>query len=413
MLLRHGMNLIVKMNIFNSHSTNEHIQKNERLSTKIYFILLITCLAAFGVYTSTEKQSKTMSVNNPTQIQFEQLQNQSVNNLQCPCSKISIKYSEFISFDPTYHQICSSVFTSSTLWYNAYEIWVSYVPCPVTTFPNLASFYFSLLSTFCQSSNETVSNSLTQFYAADYVTSEVVVENQFNNEVISFIEVFKTRTQQSFKGQLDMIRNILFVNQIISAKETNVEFYPTYVGDGIGIYAYLMEYDNCSCGTDPTCHEKMGFCHNDEWFYVAGIYAGCYMVDSLLISTTECFFDETCINLIKKYVVRTTELYEQLYVLNNSETSQYKTNETIETIVENLFIENWNEFYSYKNYYNQCNPSVCSYTSQQRLNYIDILTKLIGIYGGLAIVIGFLVPKIVNTIEQKKIQRAGNYLGRS
>jgi hypothetical protein len=102
-LLQRMKNLIVKLNIYNSRSTDEHVQKNELISTRVYFIALIICLVAFEVYISLEQQPKTTFIHNPARFQFEQLKNESVNDLQCPCSDISIEYSEFISLHPTYH----------------------------------------------------------------------------------------------------------------------------------------------------------------------------------------------------------------------------------------------------------------------------------------------------------------------
>ncbi|CAF1342020.1 unnamed protein product [Rotaria sp. Silwood1] len=346
-----------------------------------------------------------MFIYNPIRIQFEQLKNQSVNDLQCPCSKVAIKYSEFINFDATYHQLCSSVFVTN-LWYNGYEIWNISEPCIFPSFANLAFYYFSLLSTFCQSANKTILNSLIQFYALEYITSDVVLENQFNNEVISIIELFKIRTQSSFRGQWNLIQSVIFNNQLATVRRTNVIFHAQFIGNTTEMYSNIVEHNNCTCGTNSMCHENIAFCNDGKLDYIIGMYIGCYMVDSLLRSTTECFFDETCINIIKSYVIQSTELYQQLNILNISEISQYKRNETIEIIVDNLFIENWNEFYSYDNYYKQCKPLFCSYTIQVKPNYIYILTRLLSVYAGLTIVIRFLVQNIVNLIRRQKNQQS-------
>ncbi|CAF3537959.1 unnamed protein product [Rotaria sp. Silwood1] len=82
---------VMETKISNSYSADEHLN------------------------TSIEQQTKIITLNNLTQNQLEQLENYSVNNLQCPCSDISIKYDRFITFQPTYHQICAIVFCSD-LW---------------------------------------------------------------------------------------------------------------------------------------------------------------------------------------------------------------------------------------------------------------------------------------------------------
>ncbi|CAF1240812.1 unnamed protein product [Didymodactylos carnosus] len=80
-------------------------------------------------------------------------------------------------------------------------------------FRHLVPYYFGLLSTFCQSSNETIVDSLTQFYANEYITSQVVLSNLFVNQAVSFIELFTTTTtQQSFKQIFNLIRGVIFGN---------------------------------------------------------------------------------------------------------------------------------------------------------------------------------------------------------
>ena len=180
-------------------------------------------------------------------------------------------------------------------------------------------------------------NSLTQFYAREYITFEVVVQNQFNSEVSSFISLFEAKTQQSFKEQLNLIRSMLFGNQIISALRTNADFYAASDRDTVEIYSTFVTSTDCSCGTDPTCSGPVGFCISDVWTYIPRIYTGCCMIDSLLTSTTECFFTQECLDLIKENMAEDTLLYEQLHLLNRSVTSQYRINETIGTILENIF----------------------------------------------------------------------------
>ncbi|CAF1129182.1 unnamed protein product [Adineta steineri] len=383
---------------------DEHKQKNGRLSTKLYFLTIIICLIIFSIRISSEYQPRTIIISNPTKIDFEQLNNKSIDDLYCPCNEISIKYSNFLHLNPTYHEICSSIFASN-MWYNAYEIWNITLPCYYPSFANLASFYFSLLLTFCQSANETISNGLTQFYSSDYITSEVILENQFNNEILSYIELFQTNIQNTFEGQWNLLQSIISNNQIISVRKTDFILNGMLFNNTLLPYSYIKSYNNCHCATDSTCHETVRLCIPNRQDFINGIFIGCYMVDSLLLSTTECFYNQTCLNTIQFYMFNSSQTYQNLNILNQSQSSQYKTNETIGTILKNLFIENWNEFYSYENYYNQCKPSFCSYTIQQRPSFIYICTKLIAVYGGLTIIIKFLIPNIINLIRRKKQQQ--------
>ena len=399
------INIIINLNIFDSQSSDEHMQQNKKISTKVYFMALTICLISFVFYTSLEKQASTVFVYNPTQSQFDQLNNESMNDLQCSCSEISVKYTNFIRFDPEYHEICSSIFISD-LWYNAYMIWND--RCWYLNFPNYAGLYFRLLSTYCQLAQETVANTLLQFYEMEYITSQVVIKNRFDSDTISFIELFKTRTQHSLKQQLNIIQSVIFNNKFISLWAPNTYFVPVVENEMVEILSYFKIFNDCSCRTDRICLEQIGFCEADSaWRYLPGLYISCYVHDALLMSTTQCFYDQTCVDIIKEYIIQTSELYGLIHILNGSETSRYRENETIETLLNNLFIENWNDIYSYEKYYNQCRPSVCSYTLEQKPSVLYILTKLISVYGGLAILLRFLVPNIINIIRQKKIQQQG------
>ncbi|CAF0966699.1 unnamed protein product [Adineta ricciae] len=398
---------ISQLNIFNSYSSDEHEQKNEIISSKIYLIALGACLLGFAIALSQGNQSRTVYIYNPTRFQFEQLNNRSTINLQCPCAKITIKYSKFLHFNPTYHQICNSIFVSN-LWYNSYDIWDVSIPCVTPSFSDLASFYFSFLSTLCQSAHDIIYSGLAQIDSMNYVTSEAILENQFNNEMEAFIKLFEQRLQTSFRGQLALMQGVIFTNQIISSKATNVYYNHTkLINNTITVDSYLTTHENCTCGTNPKCYTDLAVCSSNRMNYIKGMYVGCFVVDSVLISTTECFFDETCIELMKSSMKNSSELYQQMYTLNSSAVSEYQINDLIGTLVGNLFIEQWNEVYSYNAYYNECQPIYCSYTVQQTSSVIYILTRLIGLYGGLTFLLGYLVPNIVTVIRRKRHQRAG------
>ncbi|CAF4374158.1 unnamed protein product, partial [Adineta steineri] len=203
-----------------------------------------------------------------------------------------------------------------------------------------------------QSANETISNGLTQFYSSDYITSEVILENEFNNEILSYIELFQTNIQNTFEGQWNLLQSIISNNQIISVRKTDFILNGMLFNNTLLPYSYIKSYNNCHCATDSTCHEIVRLCIPNREDFINGIFIGCYMVDSLLLSTTECFYNQTCLDTIKFYMFNSSQTYQNLNILNQSQSSQYKTNETIGTILKNLFIENWNEFYSYENYYN-------------------------------------------------------------
>ncbi|CAF3921398.1 unnamed protein product [Adineta steineri] len=377
-LMEKTANFIKKLNIFQSGSIDEHIKQNEILSTRFYFIALPILLTIFGVYLSLDKQIKIITIDNPTQNQYEQLKNYSFDSLQCPCSQISIKYNTFIVFQPRYHQICSSIFVSD-LWLNN----IYWDTANQGDFIHLSPSFFHFLLILCQAADETVINSLVLFNENEYLTSEVVSSDIFTSEVISFIELFKTTTQLLFQLRMNLIRQIISGNQLINYWSTN-SFFSSFYGDyGLEYHSVIRTLSKCSCATNLLCKQPMILSSDIRQYTILGIFEACFTIDTLLLSTTECFFSKDCINTLKSFMLTTEIIYKRLIPLNMSISSQYQPNTTIETIVNNLFVEDWNEIYSYSQYYNQCQPSYCSYTIEEKSSSIYIFTKLIAIYGGI------------------------------
>ncbi|CAF3657481.1 unnamed protein product [Adineta steineri] len=73
-------------------------------------------------------------------------------------------------------------------------------------------------------------------------------------------------------------------------------------------------------------------------------------------------------------------------------------NSTIEELVDELMVEEWNSSTIYDGYYNECQPSKCSYSYQTRNDLIYIITTVIGLVGGLITVLKLIVPRVVQLI---------------
>ena len=94
----------------------EQIQR-QRISTRIFIILLIVSLIVLLIYISLENVTETKTVKNPSLERFNVLYQQYSDSLQCPCKTSSIKYQTFpIRFDPQFHSICASDFVTSKTW---------------------------------------------------------------------------------------------------------------------------------------------------------------------------------------------------------------------------------------------------------------------------------------------------------
>ncbi|CAF3971974.1 unnamed protein product, partial [Adineta steineri] len=123
---------------------------------------------------------------------------------------------------------------------------------------------------------------------------------------------------------------------------------------------------------------------------IKGLKIGCTPSESFRASTLECFYDRSCINLIHQYT-NYSNFHHPLSIMK----SRFSTNTRIAELIDNLFTEQWSNKTNYTSYFEQCLPSYCSYTSAQKFNLLNIITLLLSLQGGLAIILKWTCPKIV------------------
>ncbi|CAF1476588.1 unnamed protein product [Adineta steineri] len=82
--------------------------------------------------------------------------------------------------------------------------------------------------------------------------------------------------------------------------------------------------------------------------------------------------------------------------INSSIANRFKRNTFIQFIADKLFIEEWKINISYSLFYNQCAPVYCSYITQKDDYVIYIISKILGLYGGLTVSLRFVIPIIPN-----------------
>jgi hypothetical protein len=108
----------------------------------------------------------------------------------------------------------------------------------------------------------------------------------------------------------------------------------------------------------------------------------------MLQSTLECIYDQNCLNRINQKVSA-----ESLLALSTSRTRFQPINTTkLESIVAELFIEDWGVKFPYEKYFNSCQPETCSYTLSTRFNILYCMNIIFTIYSGLCILLQLIIP---------------------
>jgi hypothetical protein len=383
-------------------STDEHQLQNERTSTRIFIVLLTLLLTILLLYTSLINVTQTVTVKINTIAKYSQLYSTYPQTLTCPCTQISINYGTFLDVQYTFHQVCSSVFVDE-YWIN--YLYNSYGNGAVYTydFRYTSPMTFQGLSALCGLVNQTISNSLTQFYLNQYISASVIPSQVFESQVNASVSQFISSTANDFLLSLTTIRNTTQSNAIYSREGTNYYFYtqPTLYNPD----PHAESYSNCSCSSSPTCVEPSSiydYSNGAILFSVAGIYIGCYIIESLLQSDLRCFYNQTCINQLQSYLISSSSM--NITALDKTLLVQFLENSTIEVVVDQLMVQQWNQSKMYDRYYNACQPAECIYTHQTKNNPIYIITTLIGLLGGLITVLKLIVPRLVIFLCKKQEQ---------
>ena len=102
--------------------------------------------------------------------------------------------------------------------------------------------------------------------------------------------------------------------------------------------------------------------------------------------------------------------------LNNQiELSNYSLNTPIETLVEQLFIENIKINYYFNELYDECKPILCSYSYNSKGTITFIFLTVLSLIGGLSVVLKVLSTYLVKLIEiiKRKFRKKTNAINQS
>jgi hypothetical protein len=393
--LQEAKKKILSLILFKSHSTNAHTIRHQRLTTRFYLIILLTSILILVLHTSLNNVSITITVKLSTENQYENLAIKYSDTLNCPCNQISIEYQKFVQKKPSYQQICSSNFIS--------EEWIDYLynysAMNENNFRATAVAQFLVLVSLCQLTEETVNTSLTQFYATKFTSPQLISSKLFQIQIESFITSFQTSMPQTFKRTLDTIRGLNQGNALMSAYETNWKFTVLNVDLYAPVYTNPQSYNNsCNCGTSTKCVQP-AIVTEEFPSGLPGLLIGCYPLESMLQSSLECLYNQTCLDLIMLFMDGESSNIT-FTILNSSlpSTISYGLNETVQHMVDRLFVDDWFINKSYDNYFQECGPSHCVYSYIQNFDIVFIITTIVGLYGGLTTLLKLIIPIIIHII---------------
>jgi hypothetical protein len=141
------------------------------------------------------------------------------------------------------------------------------------------------------------------------------------------------------------------------------------------------------------CYQNIIIQGNDTAEPVLGMFETWFPLQSVLISTLECLCNDTCLSQIEQLINSTVSpsYLTRLHPFSSS---------SIETLANQLFIQSWNNHSSFDSYFHQCHPLTCQYTVHTRLNIVYIITRILGLIGGIEVVLRLFLGLFVRLIFQ-------------
>ncbi|CAF4047064.1 unnamed protein product [Rotaria sordida] len=337
----------------------------------------------------------------------------------CRCSQTSIPYPQFVSFNLQFHQVCSSDFVSEEWFSSLFNVNTSnYHPLD---FRLVASSQFQVLSILCRTSRQAVIDAVKGFNSTTILSPNALSRDVFNKYIGTSIEQFQKNALDSFSSFYHFVSSLVEESRFISALRTN--FYTRSVpGSNISVtcsaiypqqvnrtQSSLISSETCRCDHTSDCVYPAGIYNKTQaiipnevfsldvspLFIVPGFQVGCVPQNALLQSTLECFYNQSCLDI----VISLTGALRTVSALNISNSfSRFTPTTTIGILFDNLMVESWKNSTDFAAYFQTCAPKACSYSYVKRFFLTYMIATMTSVFGGLSIALRIISPLFVKFI---------------
>ena len=400
-------NGLLKMNLFKTKSRDLAVLYRQRIVTRLFLVCLSVSLLVLSLHAFLSTQTHTISVPYPSIDVFDELQKTYLDTLRCPCSHISIPYSDFMSIVPTFHSLCSSQFISSA-WYERFRS-IDAVATPGSSVfqKDMGASYFRILSTFCTLSNRTLANAYRLFSKDNFINDRALPKTVFSAQTAVVADTFNRSTKATFSRIFDLARLISQANPLATRTLSNFGFiYPT---DGRILFkdkitssypGYGSNFiDTCFCMNKPSRCGHRATIYNassrSDTYYLAGLVVRCLPTESVLTSTLQCWYNRSCYeSILATYIAMGAPEVIDTGPLEDGQ-SRFLRDATMESMIPELLLERCIIDFSYERFYQGCTPMSCIYTVERRFDWFYVILIILSVYGGLSKGLQLILPFIV------------------
>lgn len=383
--------------------------RKQKLWTRVYVISVIIIFGLIASYTKFSTDQIIKVVDKPNEASYTNLVQLNLDKLTCPCSRISVKHREFINITTMFHEICTAT-TNDLNWTSISVMFTQYAIIRYTDMRTRDAAYFSFIISLCNISMETIGNSVDQFLDETVISAQAMTRNQFDNRINSTINVFRRKTVREFYRVFELLRSVDHGNGLMSVYFLNWKITQNRTKNFFS-YPLIPEVkkNRCSCATRMDCFEPGSIFESlsDEPSYsIPGWFVGCSVIETVLASSLICFYNQSCLDELNYYAnaVHPGSWYNITLNTNGmTNSSRFPLNSSIQTLLDDLFVEEWHIKSSYSVFYLSCSPTYCSYRAQETHGILFVLSRILSFYGGITVSLHLLIPYMIKCLITIKI----------
>ena len=221
-----------------------------------------------------------------------------------------------------------------------------------------------------------------------------------------------------YRYGIDRLSSLYRDNLIANAFDTDwrLEYGDASNGYVLRSVPHWFANGSCNCVVSSECQRPLRIGPSD--LVLPGLVAGCSPIYGLRQSTLECLFSSNCTNTILTHLHYHTQLDGSqprnftpptivpftIAPLNVSKLTHFSSTTLVGSILDEAFIEQFEQTMSYENYFNACAPISCRYEYTRSSDGVYVFTSLLALYGGLTISLRIIIWNTVRLYQSIKIR---------
>lgn len=261
---------------------------------------------------------------------------------------------------------------------------------------------------FCRLSRIQVSDILASFYSESLLSLNLLSRINFKAQVSADTNRFRTNALQLFQTRTQIISQLIagsFLTNSLHSSTIPLVFSPLEQNINVQTSLIRLKQEDgsyCNCTVSFSCEaptleiSASNSSRLNTSFVIPGLRLRCMPIDTCLQSSLECFFNQTCIDMIVSYIP--IALNYNTMVLSAS--SRFHAETKVEALAFQLMVEDWGFNTTYEKYFDKCAPKSCSYAVATRHTIFQIIGELIGLLSGLCTVLHIVIMILVSIVQR-------------